>query len=694
MTVSSVVKIDVINELGNNATYYLPLLEQIKGQNNQDKLLPFLLGTGRNAVVFLAWTKANEQESDFLAFKFLKDDPKNQEYAQMVKDRFLIELNATKHASFRRGFFVKFRGHGILGNFDLKNKKNAEWRELFPKDWANDKNSTPYHNEIQQYFDLQGPFYILELCQGSLHDLLERGEPWLFASKSYQQVSLYKEALKDQYSNIREKVKKFKSDYIEEEGHNGERSGYGILNSFKDNLEANKVRNYAILQLFLEVASKVQNLHALGLVHRDLKLGNIFLKHDADPVGFDHISFKLADLGYAASITPLQKGEWTLEVDNWRTPGALVPGSQYYRAPEQAKLPIEVRIDIDKDDPTKVVIKSSKITEIEKGDQLVVGDYFGEGEGSTFDKNIKRVFDVHINGDSYYLTLEDALDLQTREDLQAHIIKSTGYHTDGFSLGAILYDLVSGGKNPEDFYTYNLARFYKSTTASRYSVNQIVESFFPSKHVENQLRLRIKEIERERIPGREEPRSRNVIKTIERILLSNSRTTTSDEFSNEQFQEDELLVEIMDILNINRLENELLEDIRGVKIPEEILRIIVKSMVRDVKDERDATDDAKEESYYHSAPQEGFFTEENGKAATKLVNDVKRILNGFERGTDIPYELKDNLLIKLRMFWHEPESSKTLSQPSKALEGNEASKTSHDILEFENNVAVANEEEE
>lgn len=682
MTIKTI-PVTVINENDDFTTYHLPLLEQV-AEGGRKKLLPFRLGIGRNAVVLLAWTKGNQKESKFLAFKCLKDD-ENEEYAQMVKERFLIELLETKRASFDTDFFVRFKGYGILGDFDMQNTDNSKWRILFPNKV---ENNSELPIDVQNYFDLQGPFYILELCQGSLHDLLERGDPWLQASKSYQHVEYFREAFKIQYECTREQVQEFKARYIEEEAHAKRLSGYDILNAFRNNDEAGKVRNFAVLQLFFEAAITIQNLHNLGLVHRDLKLADILLWHATNPMGFDRIQLKLADLGYAGSIVPLQKGTWTLEVDNWRTSGALAPGSQYFRAPEQANLSIEVRVDISKDDPTKVIIKNSKVTEIEKGDQLIAGDYFNESKGDLY-KNVQRITNVRKEDNTYHLKLEGAIDLPSKEDLQAHIIKSTGYHTDGFSLGAALYRLASGGKNPQDFYTYKLARFYKTSQGDNYSVRDIVDRISQTEWLEESLEDSETKYDREREEVGDEvvkhqkglnpaPKSifekvksfyhkifsRNIQESNESIrhktlTLRTPTTTTTDSYELDYVNHKPKLGKLPRD-KMNELKNTLIEDRRGMPIPEKILEIVVKCMVRNVAG-----------AYYHSSLQTGFFADENRDAVAQLVRDVGEALNELERGTDIPYELKDNLLIKLRMFWQEPESNATWPQPSKASENEE-----------------------
>src|SRR5436309_221828 len=118
------IQIAIVNDNDDTTSYYLPVFKE------DGNYLPYRLGTGRNAVVFLGWTKKEEERSRFLAFKFLKDDP-NEEYAQMVSERFLIELTETKKITLYGDYFVQFRGHGFIGDIDVNAKSNKKWKPLY-----------------------------------------------------------------------------------------------------------------------------------------------------------------------------------------------------------------------------------------------------------------------------------------------------------------------------------------------------------------------------------------------------------------------------------------------------------------------------------------------------------------------------------------------------------------------------------
>src|SRR5262249_45254371 len=128
--------------------------------------------------------------------------------------------------------------------------------------------------------------------------------------------------------------------------HPAGKSGYTILNDFKVDKVSSRVRSFAVLELFAAICRAVAQLHTKQktgepLAHRDLKPGNIFFDHSADPDGMEQIKIRLADLGYVITRLQIDGGEQTL-VGGQKGIDYMAPGSQFFRAPEQAELPVEV----------------------------------------------------------------------------------------------------------------------------------------------------------------------------------------------------------------------------------------------------------------------------------------------------------------------------------------------------------------
>lgn len=641
------------NLLDTSQAFFLPL----------DERRPILLGTGRNAVVFLGRTAPDEEHTgnEYIAVKFLKDDV-NQQYAEMIRLRFRKEASQTQEFGQYGEFFVRYRGVGTIG--DVRPNEFSYIDQL-----DNDEGKKALRNEteslkvLKREYGLQGIFYITELCQGTLYDIFESDKPWVDAVKIYQSLDeMYGKALRQQADKLDNDIQEVKNRYMMPERISANHlSGYGILNAFRADHKANRVRNNAVLRLFRDVVKTVFQTHLYGdgLTHRDLKLGNLFIQHLVDPEGFANIVVKLADLGYLADFHQLEKGDFSLRVEGWRNSGALVLGSQFYRAPEQAQLPIEVRVTVDPVEKDKVWIRESKIDKIEKGDWLALGDHFVDQEhmsNSEHTKNISSDGNLQINAPerqvgnvyrineidkpngSFKLTLDDKLVLSQEEDLQAHIIKSTGFHTDGFSLGAILYDLISGGKNPESFYIYCLAKFQE---IKDYTVKDIVNILTPpvSSHPTEATSLDLSSHSlnrREKFRAfRAVNRADNVDALIDSILilaLASEGVPTEEVADNYRYRKFPLI-------------EDLLRDKRNVPIPRDILEIIIKCMLRDV-----------DGAYYSTKSAEGYLSEENRQATKKLYEDVGDLLDKPANSLpdNFPDFLEEDLLLKLRMFWTPP----------------------------------------
>src|SRR6185295_2817137 len=75
---------------------------------------------------------------------------------------------------------------------------------------------------LREYFNLQGPFYVLDLGQGTLHDLLEKSIPW--SSLPSYSVSNFKSSLLAQQDRVSQAIDEFTKHYLDH--HPTDRSGY------------------------------------------------------------------------------------------------------------------------------------------------------------------------------------------------------------------------------------------------------------------------------------------------------------------------------------------------------------------------------------------------------------------------------------------------------------------------------------
>lgn len=616
-----------------------PLYFHLEGEHR----LPVILGTGRSAVVLLATTAPDPDNpsNEYRAVKFLRNDP-DEQFALSAAERFFLEAGQVQLFGKTQETFVKYWGWGSIGS---KADGQFWWRSQFADVADQIPNTEAELLRLKAHFDLQGPFYVLHLCQGTLHDLLDTARPW--ENLPCYGLKIFRTALSSESKRIGKDIEEIARRYLERSPAG--LSGYEILNSFRhdkspDGVVANRIRNFAVLEMFAAVTDSVAKLHQHDsgedpLAHRDLKPGNIFFEHEASSNGFNAIRIKLADLGYVTTPAGIDSGEKSLR-EGRKGASYLAPGSQFYRAPEQASLPIEVRVDVDLADSSVVHIKGSKLSNIEVHDWLTLSDLFGERKdngGTTLFKIRKVDYDREQN--SYRLELDHSVVSSKGGDLQGEITRATGFHTDGFSLGSILYDLISGGRDPELFYTYCLASYTSQFAhGANYTVEGILDILSPEGEGNGS------ESKAEHLTIAEKWRAAQQIQSAQDLdgLLNQIQDAILTQRNKVDSEAPLKLTEKLKHFRFRNFElvRELLTDWRKEPIPRAILRIIVRCMVRDAED-----------SYYRRDAQQGFLTLDNYKAATRITNDVRELLGQTDYTwpkEGFPHLLQNNLLFKLR----------------------------------------------
>ena len=450
-----------------------------------DRGLPPKIGTGRSAVIFLVQStnKKDDPSADRYAVKILRDDI-DRRYAGFMAERFLLEIENVRDMVSGQATFVKFLSWGAirvngdeqaywlqepyLAPYMLSERQNRTDTAKSVSDIIEDiagqviaVNESDRLKTIMQHYKLQGLFYIMELCYGTLRDALDKDTPWFDLDACRFDLTMQR-ALKVRAGELTKDIDFIHTEFLKR--HPVGRSGYDILNDFNNENLANQLRNFAVLELFGRVADTVAKFHNRfdfetggydHLTHRDLKPGNVFFEVRIAANGsIESVNIKLADPGYVADPDRLELGDLTQRVPS-KSSEYLAPGSRFFWAPEQSEPPIEVKVNVDPSDRHVVTIRGSKIGEVEAHDWLEVADLFSE------DTRKIKILEARYSpeDEQYTLRLKEAISGDEITDLQAQVIKATGFHSDGFSLGAMLYDLISGGKNPEEFYNYCIKVF-------------------------------------------------------------------------------------------------------------------------------------------------------------------------------------------------------------------------------------------
>ncbi len=199
-------------------------------------------------------------------------------------------------------------------------------------------------------------------------------------------------------------------------------------------------REKFVLWIAKEIATALRALHLARLHHHDLKPANILLRERGT-----RLEAGLADLGF---LEPNR----VFGTQNLGSSNLLPIGTRHYRSPEHKDYfdvcEVLIRESTSSKDVLETLDPKFKDTLIEKNDMLM---YCKDPR-----KVLRRILDVHreANGKTT-ITVERANQpLLTQEKTQVVMYKRHTARTDGFGLGAIMYDILTCGYSPERFYDY------------------------------------------------------------------------------------------------------------------------------------------------------------------------------------------------------------------------------------------------
>ena len=208
-------------------------------------------------------------------------------------------------------------------------------------------------------------------------------------------------------------------------------NGYDIIKNlnFKERIQT-------ILPFVTPVVQGIRTLHMAKLFHLDIKPGNIYIKEESQ-----RIKCVLGDLGFL-----FQDNLKTTSVATFHNIRPL--GTVHYRSPEQKNYfdicDVEITIE-EKNTVLKTRDPKFKKTIIEKGDLLTFS--------KDFIHNQYTIKSIDPDGDSYIIEVEEDLQgFSHNEKTQIIIYKQQKFRTDLFGIGAVFFDMFTGGFSPEEFY--------------------------------------------------------------------------------------------------------------------------------------------------------------------------------------------------------------------------------------------------
>lgn len=237
---------------------------------------------------------------------------------------------------------------------------------------------------------------------------------------------------RDKAKLIKEIEEKIESKDIQNELINGihELNGYELLKAMGYTDQIN-----TILPYLLDISQGLRALHMANKFHYDLKPANIFVRLKGE-----RVESVIGDLGYF--MVP----ETAFDTINVRE--SLPLGTRHYRSPEQKDY-FDI-CDVEVDEEGNLVIRDPKFedTIIEEHDFVVLS------KDNKRRKNFIEKIESLQDWKKVILEKKGGPERKLPKDerTQALFFKQQKLRTDLFGFGAIVFDMLTGGKSPERFY--------------------------------------------------------------------------------------------------------------------------------------------------------------------------------------------------------------------------------------------------
>ena len=279
-----------------------------------------------------------------------------------------------------------------------------------------------------------------------------------------------------------------------------------------------------------QLARGLHTLHAAGLRHQDIKPANIYYKNRGDL-----IDFKLGDLGCLVSHDqPVLYGSQS------RSTTLTGFGTRHYRSIEQVDYWDCAECSVTVKSKGEIMLKTNdpkfKHTIISAGDLAGFAKREGGKYPSLFD--VKEVTSGENDGNEVRIALKPRVPDDTLTDdpkTQVLFYKNPSIKTDLFGLAGILYEIVTAGQSPEQFYKL-LYNFDTESTNIEENILSRYESWQNRMLDDPQIGAIFMEINR-RDGNRFEFVDRMIVGAILRGMMSNAQESYYEKL---KFQGDEI----------------------------------------------------------------------------------------------------------------------------------------------------------